>query len=183
LTSFIKLDDVENWNLVKTITTSLLLVFGLMTGDDHALAAKPFPEHLEARVALSSGVVARVTIRTISFSSTTPKIRAPRWGAGEDHMGPLAPLRIISAMEVYLGDKKLWLPLSAYGDLSDPRILTTRATKRGFEIKIKGSDAGGAYEARLLFDGKFIHRRRVVLLEFPDEVWEETTYKFNTGDY
>jgi hypothetical protein len=86
-------------------------------------------------------------------------------------------------MDIYLGNEKLQIPLSAFGDLCDPDILTVKATKRGFEVKIKGSDAGGAYEARLVFEGNLIRRRRVIDLEFPDEVWEETTYKFNTGNY
>jgi len=182
---------------VKTgIINAWFVLCLLITGN--AASAASLPVHLEAKVVLSSGVVARVDITTIEFSSTTPKVSALRWGADDGPVPnpnptkrsdgrvvvtygapsglPKSGQRIISGMEVYLGNEKLMLPLSAFSDLCDPRVVTIKAIKLGFEISIKGSDAGGSYAARLFFKGTHLSRRKVVSSESPDNAWEETVY-------
>ncbi len=183
--------------MVKIGAISIWAILWLLMAGAASFAAS-LPVHLEAKVALSSGVVARVDITTVEFSSAMPKVSAIRWGAddgpvsnpnptkrADGHVvvtyGPPSGLpksgqRIISGMEVYLGNEKLMLPLSAFSDLCDPRVVTMKAVKLGFEISIKGSDAGGAYSARLFFKGTHLSRRKVVSSESPDNVWEETIY-------
>lgn len=155
------------------ITCGLLTLLALVAGA--SVFAAPLPERLDAKVVLSSGVVARVEIVTIAFSSATPQITAFRWGA-DDSPSMKPPARIIGAFNVYLGDEKASIPFSAYSDLCEPVALTVKAAKRGFEVKIKGSDAGGAYEARLQFEGAKLLSRKVVSSEAPKNAWEETTY-------
>ena len=132
-------------------------------------------ERLDAKVVLSSGVVARAEIVTIAFSSITPQITAFRWGA-DDSPAMKPPKRVIAAFNVYYGKEKVIIPFSAYSDLCEPASLAIKATKRGFEVKIKGSDAGGSYEASLQFEGRKLLRRKVVSSEAPANSWEETTY-------
>lgn len=183
--------------MVKIGTINIWVILWLLIAGNAAFATS-IPIHLEAKVALSSGVVARVDITTIEFSSTTPKISALRWGADDGPVPDPSPTkrsdgrivatygapsglpksgqRIITGMDVYLGNEKLMLPLSAFSDLCDPRVVTIKAIKLGFEIGIKGSDAGGSYEARLVFKGTHLSRRKVASSESPGNVWEETTY-------
>jgi len=183
--------------MVKRGTINIWFVLWLLVAGNTGFAAS-FPTHLEAKVTLSSGVVARVDIMTIAFSSTTPKASAFRWGADDGPTpepsptkrkdglivvtyGPLSGhpqpwQRIISSMDVFLGDEKLTIPFSAFSDLCDPRSLTIKATKRGFEISIKGSETGEAYKASLFFEGTHLSRRKVVSSESPDNAWHETIY-------
>jgi hypothetical protein len=141
--------------MVKIGAISIWAILWLLVAGTASFAAS-LPVYLEAKVALSSGVVARVDITTIEFSSTTPKVSALRWGADDGPVpnpnptkrsdgrvvvtyGPPSGLprvgqRIISGMEVYLGNEKLMLPLSAFSDLCDPRAVTIKAIKLGFEI-------------------------------------------------
>ena len=183
--------------MVKTRIVNIWFTLWLLITGNGVFAAS-LPTHLEAKVTLSSGVAARVDITTIEFSSTSPKISALRWGAddgpvpnpnptkrsdgrvvvtyGPPSGHPKLGQRIISGMEVSLGNEKLMLPLSAFSDLCDPRSLTIKAIKLGFEISVKGSDAGGSYVAHLFFKGTHLSRRKVISSESPDNAWEETVY-------
>ncbi len=98
-----------------------------------------------------------------------------RWG-GEDAM---APLSLITSIVVQSGADKLFVPLSAYSDLGDPRRLSLKTSAAGFELVIAGGDAGVAYNAVLVFEQGWLTRRRVAHGEFPDEAWEETKYAYN----
>lgn len=99
-----------------------------------------------------------------------------RWG-GEDAM---APLTLITSIVVQSGADELFVPLSAYSDLGDPRRISLKASATGFELAIAGGDAAVAYNAILVFKEGWLTRRRVAHGEFPDEAWEETKYAYNT---
>lgn len=101
-----------------------------------------------------------------------------RWG-GED---ATAPPTLIASIVVRSGTDKLFVPLSAYSDLGDPRRISLKPTAAGFELAIAGGDAGVAYNAVLVFEKGWLTRRRVAHGEFPDEAWEETQYAYNTLD-
>lgn len=99
-----------------------------------------------------------------------------RWG-GED---AVAPPTLIASIVVQSGADKLFVPLSAYSDLGDPRRVSLKTSATGFEIAISGGDAGVAYNAVLVFEDGWLIRRRVAHGEFPNEAWEETKYAYNT---
>jgi hypothetical protein len=84
---------------------------------------------------------------------------------------------VITAMNVKIGNEEISIPLSAYSDLGNPRLVSLEKTKGGFRVLIKGSDAGEAYDAVLIFEGKNIKSRKVSSSEFPD-AQEETVYSF-----
>jgi hypothetical protein len=99
------------------------------------------------------------------------------WGS---ESGETPPPTLIKSIFVRQSGHKFLVPLSAYADLRDPRIVTIAATAEGFDVTITGGDAGEAYDAVLSFGKRFIVHRRVLSREFPDQAWEETTYSFNT---
>lgn len=101
-----------------------------------------------------------------------------RWG-GED---AVAPSTLITSIVVQNGEGILFVPLSAYSDLGDPRQISLKPEADGFELAIAGGDAGVAYNAVLVFKKGWLMRRRVVHGEFPEQAWEETQYSYNTLD-
>lgn len=119
----------------------------------------------------------RVTIKT-SKTDGSPFKDGFRWG-GE---GSAVPLTLITSVAVQRGANNLFIPLSAYSDLGDPRQISLKPNAAGFELAITGGDAGVAYNAVLVFKKGWLIRRRVAHGEFPDQAWEETQYAYNTLD-
>lgn len=123
---------------------------------------------------MPGGVRIKSDIQTIKVNSEYPYARAFSWGGDER----VAPKTIIKAIDVLIGDEHIGVPLSAYSDLGDPRQALLEVTRHGFKLIIIGGDAAVSYKAVLTFDNDNIQRRKVTSGEFPDEVWEETTYSF-----
>ena len=84
--------------------------------------------------------------------------------------------------KILIGNKKVFVPLSAYSDLANPSNLVLKTNQNSFNLIIYGGDAGCSYKAELLFENSYIKARKVSHEEFPDEVWEKTEYHFNTLD-
>lgn len=119
----------------------------------------------------------KVTVKTSKTAGSFFK-EGFRWG-GEDS---LVPPTLVTSIVVQNGADRLFIPLSAYSDLGDPRKIYLKPSTTGFELVIAGGDAGVAYNAVLVFEKGWLTRRRVAHGEFPDEAWEETRYAYNTLD-
>lgn len=100
------------------------------------------------------------------------------WGGDEENLS--LPKKIIHSVTVVKNKQKIFIPLSAYSDLGDPNYIELKPLSgKKFQLIITGSDAAGSYKATLEFENNEIWKRRIVSGEFPDDVWEETKYKFN----
>ena len=118
-----------------------------------------------------------VEFQVSPYTSHFPFRSGWRWGVeGGD------PTTVITGLDIQLDAVQLFIPISVYCDLSNPRSATLRRVGKTYEITIAGGDAAGAYRATLKFNGKWIRSKKVAHGEFPDEAWEETTYSFNTGE-
>lgn len=105
-----------------------------------------------------------------------------RWGSDEQ-----SNLKyIIKNIKAWWGSEEVFVPLSAYIDLSNPHDAILRKAGNEVHFIVKGGDAGTSYEALLIFAKgvrkSVIRSRKVVHGEFPDEAWEETRYSFNELD-
>ena len=121
------------------------------------------------------GVDIKVSVKTRK-TDDSPYKEGFRWG-GE---GSSAAPTMITLVVVQRGAERLFVPLSAYSDLGDPRKIFLKSRTVGFELDIFGGDAGVAYNATLIFENGWLIRRRVAHGEFPDEAWEEPQYAYNT---
>jgi hypothetical protein len=97
------------------------------------------------------------------------------WGGGEAE----PPTLLIESIDVTSAGERIYVPLSAFADLGNPKKASIEVSGDGFQVLIIGGDAGGAYDARLTFEGSWLIQRRVASREFPDEAWEVTRYAFN----
>jgi hypothetical protein len=132
----------------------------------------------ELTTSSKAGTSVRVVIQKITIASDYPFKSGFNWGGGDTEL----PKTLVSSVQVWIGNEKIFVPLSAYSDLGNPRTASLKKTRKGFEIKIGGGDAAGAYSASLLIENSSIRRRKVVSGEFPDQVWEETIYSFIPRD-
>jgi len=127
---------------------------------------------------LKDGSLIDVVLRISGVSEGWPHQQSFSWGGDESSI----PKRFVTAIEVKVGSERLIVPFSAYSDLGNPYQASLEKMKRGFKIILKGGDAAGSYTAELVFSKVNIQRRKVTHGEFPDEVWQETTYSFVSKD-
>jgi hypothetical protein len=130
----------------------------------------------KASLALGASDLASVSVGIIEPQHGYIYAKAYMWGG--DETSP--PKTVINAITVLRNSQKVFIPLSAYADLGNPRnISLERLAAHGFRLTISGGDAAGSYTAILDFHKTAISRRKVVSGEFPKEVWEQTIFSFN----
>lgn len=127
---------------------------------------------LQSQTADGTSII--VIAHTKAYSPDLPYKKGFRWG-----VELIEPKSLMTSLEVIINGRELFVPLSAYSDLTNPRELALETTKNGFRVMIKGGDAATSYKAVLTFDNKHILHRRVVNSEFPDAAKEETAYSYN----
>lgn len=127
-----------------------------------------------ARNSRNDEVVARLVV----VDSTEAGHRSGwRWGSFGS-----SPSRIIEELKVVLNGKEIFVPLSAYVDLGNPKALNIEVDGEEFVIKIAGGETGESYVATLTVRDGYVTSRRVSSRAFPQEAWEATKYKYNLGD-
>lgn len=101
------------------------------------------------------------------------------WGVGDDEVRELS----IESITINDGDSQVYVPRSAFGDLANPARITLGIEDGVLMLAIRGGDASSSYRAVLSIEDGELTRRTVRSGEFPDDVWEETTYSWNhSGD-
>jgi hypothetical protein len=88
------------------------------------------------------------------------------------------PITVVSEIKVRAGDREIFVPLSAYGDIANARRVCFEQQGNHYLLTITGGSTSTAFEAVLEFDQQSILKRRIRLSEFPDQRWEETIYSF-----
>src|SRR3569623_41541 len=83
--------------------------------------------------------------------------KAYMWGG--DETSP--PKKIIKAITVVRNGQMVFIPLSAYVDLGNPKAISLqKRPAHGFRLIINGGDAAGSYSAMLDFKNNEISRRK-----------------------
>ena len=133
----------------------------------------------KASMALGASDLVSVSIEAVEPPNGYVFSKAYMWGG--DEASP--PKKIIKVITVLRNGQTIFIPLSAYADLGDPRkIILAKLPAHGFRLIINGGDAAGSYGAMLDFKKSDIFHRKVVSGEFPKQVWEETTFSFNNSN-
>ena len=113
-----------------------------------------------------------VVVVQVDRQDTTSVWSGRMWGGEE--WSPVA--RHIGELKIAWADSAVWVPLSAYADLGDPRSVEFVKASKGISFVVRGGDTSTYYAARFFVERGVLKRRRVSLAEFPDEIWQETTY-------
>ena len=99
-------------------------------------------------------------------------------GWGEERK---CPDTSIGSLEVSYETDYIYIPLSAFVDLGNPKEIEIHNIQNkisDFNIQIIGGDASTSYKAVLKFSNNALIARSVHHGEFSDDVWEETSYHF-----
>lgn len=160
----------------KSLVFILALMLSLFVESTFALEINFKDGVAKDSIALGTSDLVNVAVETIEPTNDYAHSKAYMWGG--DETSP--PKKIIKAITVFRNGQNFFIPLSAYADLGNPsKISLLKLPAHGFRLLISGGDAAGSYSAMLDFKSNEISRRRVVSGEFPEEVWEETTFSFN----
>lgn len=152
----------------KIIFFTLILIF-LLTGQvmaDDLLNKELYTE--------AEGVSVRITI--LHQSGSCLAASSWLWGAENE-----CPKTFIGAIEVKVNDTPVFVSLSAFADLGNPRTVQIKQSKKKdrFSVVIIGGELVNSYTASLEFRNNLLHERVVRSGEFPDEAYEKTFYKYN----
>ena len=160
----------------KLLLCAFALLLSFSVGPSFAVNTNFEEGVAKASMVLGVSDLVSVTIETIELPNGYAYSKAYMWGGDET----FPPKKIIRAIAVLKNGEPIFIPLSAYADLGNPRkISLKKLPSHGFRLIISGGDAAGSYNATLDFNKNEISRRKVVSGEFPKEVWEETTFSFN----
>jgi hypothetical protein len=127
----------------------------------------------EVRIAQSLGKKDSVVVVVTVASQDTSSVWSGRMWGGEQSE-PTA--RHVAEIKIAWTDSAVWVPLSAYADLGDPRSIEFVEAAKGISFTVRGGDTSTYYAAQFFVERGVLKRRRVSLAEFPDEIWQETTY-------
>jgi hypothetical protein len=116
-----------------------------------------------------------VVVRAAAPTADFPFRQGYRWGAETSR-----PESIVTAIEIGVGPNTVFVPLSSYADLANPRSISLQGKGPAYRLSISGGDASVAYEAVLTFTKSYVTRRRVMNSSFPDSAWEESRYSYTT---
>ena len=154
------------------LALSILLSFVIATC--HASGDIFVDNKAELTTTIKEGTSVRVVIQKMAIASGYPITSGFLWGGDDAEL----PKTLVVSVQVWIDNEKIFVPMSSYSDLGNPRTASLKKIRKGFEIKIGGGDAAGGYSATLSIENSNVRRRKVVSGEFPDQVWEETIYSF-----
>ena len=85
------------------------------------------------------------------------------------------PCSLVENLKIQIGTRQLFVPRSAFADLSDVFRIQLKIQSGQMVLIMKGGDAGEAYEAAIFFDAARVLRRRIKTSEM-DRLTEQTIY-------
>lgn len=133
--------------------------------------SREFSEHALVAVDRLHGEAVVCSLIVIACETECTCKTGEYWGAPGEQ-----PALVAKSLRLRIGAALPLVPLSAYGDLAYPHTVSVHHRGDTCFCEIRGSDAGGAYKASIGFVKAYVLSRRVVDLELPDSLWEETKY-------
>ena len=111
---------------------------------------------------LADGTTVKAELRTMKVTPKYPYKHAFMWGGDETAV----PKTVITAIDVRIGNEKIFVPLSAYSDLGDPRQTSLENMEHGFKLIITGGDAAVSYKRCLYLTRKTFSAERLRMVNF-----------------
>lgn len=88
----------------------------------------------------------------------------------------------IAGIQVFRDGVEAYIPDFSYNFLAAPRNVELREVMNGYTLKLAGGDASSSYVALFTFEKNVLRKRRIASAEFPEEAWEDTTFRFNLSN-
>lgn len=162
--------------MMKTLIVNATILALLIVCSPSAIAQSSALLHDTELSAESGRINVKILVAAPSDSQGCKTASSWRWGAENT-----CPNTLIGAVEVRVNTGLAFVPLSAFADLGNPRIvrIVGRKGEGRFAVMVIGGDAATSYKATLEFREDLLLERVVRHGEFPAESWERTIYKFN----
>jgi hypothetical protein len=155
---------------MKSLATSLALILLILVTSGRASSFTLEKDDTQLDADLADGNHIKLEVKTRTTPDCFVYAHSYDWGGNPSAGTP----RI-----VYESGTRTYVPLSAYADLGDPRSASLSISGADtFTLTIIGGGTGDAYTATFWFRDGNITRKTIVSSEFPDEVWEQTTYRY-----
>jgi hypothetical protein len=124
-----------------------------------------------------SGLEIKITLKTSSFPKFYPPQDDKYPNFGFIGVGYFQPKYLITYLEIWRGEQKIGVPMSAYMDLVELHGIDLEVkTKNTFIVKLSGGDGGDGYDALLTVENGIVHKRVVRSTENPEYITQETNY-------
>lgn len=129
-------------------------------------------------ITLSNGANVEVVLHQAKVNDSYPYKHGMLWG-GDDMELPQA---ILTSIDVQVGKKQIFVPLSAFSDLGEVKSASLEIISKGFNLRLHGGNTAASYDATLTFKRGHLRNKKVTLREFPEQRWENTIYSFTTSE-
>lgn len=158
----------------RALKTLMAITF-LLACDAHAngLSGQPTPIAPHGETTLEAGSArskVRVVLRT--FQVGPDELLGRRIRTLTSTPRPI----FVQDIEIRVGSRSLFVPSSAFSDLSDPREAWLRVGPRASVLTVAGGDASESYVVTIEFDGERVRRRTLASPLVPKSISQETTY-------
>jgi hypothetical protein len=158
---------------MRTLTLVMVIVFATVTAFAGTFIEKPLHVGV-TKLEVSDGTRKYLVLVTVVEPTNFPYDKNGwRWGAEGNN-----PKQIVSKIEVEVNGHQVFVPISSYLDLGNPRAISGMVKNKELALVIKGGEAATSYEARLKVGNEAVKHRKVVSGEFSKESTEETTYRY-----
>lgn len=130
--------------------------------------------------------IARRGLTTLEAGSAKSKVRVSiTTYEGGANQAPARRIRTLTAvphvslvqeMEIRVGDRSLFVPLSVFSDLTDLREGSLRVSPKTVVLTLSGGDASESYVVTVEFDRERVRRRTLASSLVPNRLLEDTRY-------
>ncbi|MCD4652326.1 hypothetical protein K8T06_00130 [bacterium] len=152
-----------------------LIIFGIVSSIGFVYSSDLLKiETVTFQTEIGKRVRAEITLH--KYSAKNPLNYHYVWGSD---LAWKPPKSIITNIEIFIANKKIRVPLSAYCDLTNFEKAWIESTDEGYLLIIRGGETSTGFLVKIAFD-EFVRKRTVQLRTFPDSIWHETTYHYNT---
>lgn len=152
----------------------------IICGDAHAQTPTTVGSEgdTQLKITLSNGASAEVVLRQEKVNDSYPYRHGMLWGGDDMEL----PKTVLTSIEVNVGKKPVFIPLSAFSDLGEVKGASLEITPKGFNLRLHGGNTAASYDAILTFKRGYLLLKKVMLREFPTQRWEKTDYSFTTSE-
>jgi len=89
------------------------------------------------------------------------------------------PCSVVDGVEIEVAGEPLFVPRSAFSDLSDLSTAKVSVNKGKYALTLVGGDASESYVVKIVFSRKRVTYRSLTSSEFPEHPLQETFYHLN----
>lgn len=161
---------------MKSRAALLTFLLVVCTTSAQALQGAPVASHGETRVtALVQGLDVQVRVLTHELaigSSSDPRPKHKNSSCTYS----VVPCSVVDDLRMTVNGKDLFVPRSAFCDLSDLNSVSILPAKNVAEVVIRGGDASESFVARIEIDSKRVRRRSRASSLQPDSPSQETIF-------